>query len=324
MILSLFRGSLLSNLSKPSQLWTKLASLENWVSSNAHRKEAVINKGIFDSLGLLNVRLDPIKFKGQVFYGHVKAEKEKSHGKICQMILPSRQIGTELGDLFLSVDHILVDSKFPQGKVITGMASVIQTKKEKLAVSALSHRQLYLMTFWPQFKYKGLVTTFHVLPDIFSFYLFILDPSKTSKGQCLTSVASAPMVMRWLGLNKSRLLADIRGSRPPLLRNYLNKERINNLGNEVPFNLTFFLLKALFGFVGSHSMEVRSFLKQMFFQSLEDIEDCELTLRSRKTKRKRQLQNYDPVPSRTKHDNLEQGDEDLYAVRLKIILRTER
>jgi len=324
MMLQLFRNSLLSNLLKYSKLWAELDSLEKWVSSNANQKETLINKGIFNRLGLLNVRLDPIKFKNQVFYGHIKAEKKVSHGKICRMILPSGQIGTELGDLFLSVDHIIVDRNYPQGKVIAGMASVIQTKKEELAVSAINHRQLYLMTCWPQFKYKGQITSLHVLPDIFSFYLFIIDPSKIPAEQCLTSVASAPMVMRWLGLNRSRLLADIRGDHPPLQRSYLNREGIDNLGNEIPFNLALFLLKALFGFVGSQTIGVRNFLKQTFFRSLEDIEDCGLTLRLRESKRRHQLQDYDPnPPSRTKPDNQEQGDRSLYAVRLKFVLHIE-
>ena len=212
--------------------------------------------------------LGKIQFKNRIFEVSIDVEQAISHGKICKMVLPN-PVRTELGDLLLAVDHILVDNQSinSKSKIIGGTCSIIQTKKESYAKNGLSSRQLYLMTQWPKFKYKGDEWEFKMLPDLCSFYLFVLDPSSKKRK---TNLLSSSTLSRLLGVGKTQLLNNIKGKIPLPNANLITVDN-----NEVlPLSLTSFLVKSLYLTVGSQSMELRNFIRKNFFPSMEEVEDC--------------------------------------------------
>jgi hypothetical protein len=275
--------------------------------------EGDINKAIFEQLSLYNANLGRVNFKDRQFEVTVKAEGAKSHGRICNMMLPPEELGTELGDLVIAVDHILFDPYDQTKKITNGTCSIVQTNKEEFAKRGLSTRQLYLMTQWPKFKYRGKPWKFEVFPDVFSFYLFVLDPSSEQRQK--SSLLSSTILARFLGVNKASLLKNIKGKITLPNPNILKREKIDN--SMMPFSFTSFLIKASYLSLGSQSLDVRNFLKQIFFPYMEDVEDCSVTIQRRRIRRK--TREHDD--HFRKYAFLDRKDEDIFGIRLKVILR---
>jgi len=308
--LGLFRSALLSNYVK---LRRDLLSVDGLINSVASKSEGEINQSLVNKLSSYKAYVGKVGFKGRFFEATIEAETAKSHGRICQMQLPSGKKGTELGDIMVLVDYILDDFVEHKRKIINGSASIIQTKKEKFAKQGLNAAQLYLMTQWPPFQYKGFSGRFDVFPDSFAFYLFVLDPTSPEKEK--SSVVSAPMLTRYLGIDKTRLTNSINGkvkfSNPDLL----SKQIVGC--SLIPLTVGSYLFRALNLALGSPSIEVRRFLREKdFFPLMEEIEDCHLGTQTQKT----QMIDDNGKP----HDYILSDDEDEYvfAVRLKVILKT--
>lgn len=310
MFLALTRSALRANYEK---LRDDFLNIDRLIDSMASAAEGDINKAIFKELSLYNANLGRVNFKGQHFEVTIEVEGAKSHGRICDMALPSGELGSELGDLVVAVDHILVDPYDQTKKITNGTCSIIQTKKEKFAKKGLSARQLYLMTQWPKFKYKGQYWEFEVFPDIFSFYLFVLDPSSEQRHK--SSLLSSTILARFLGVDKTSLLKRIKGKIPLSNPNVLKREKIDN--SMMPFSFTSFLIKSSYLSLGSQSLGVREFLKQIFFPSMEEVEDCNLAIQRRRIRSKMR----DRDDWFRKYAFLNRKDEDILAIRLKVILR---
>jgi hypothetical protein len=276
--------------------------------------EDKINK-VFSKLKGYTKDLGIVQFKKRQFRITIEVESEKTHGKRCKFFLPfgGLELETELGDLIVAVDYILDDPYTPNNsrKIVEGTCSMIQTKKESYAKKGLSARQLYLMTQWPEFRYKKHYWKFALFSDISSFYLFVLEPTSQQKQK--SSVLSTPMLVRLLGVNKSNLLKNIKGLIPFSQTDLLVRERIN--GSLMPLSFTSFLLKSLHLNLGSQSLDVRNFLRQNFFPTMEEVEDCYTTTQ---VERQRQIKEYDPF-----RKNMHSGEEDdyIYAVRFKVIIK---
>jgi hypothetical protein len=78
------------------------------------------------------------------------------------------------------------------------------------------------------------------------------------------------------------------------------------------------MIRALCLSLGSPSIEFRAFLKQAFFPSMEEVQDCALVAKTQGLK----MRISDKWPP--KYPEPERKDDDIFAVRLKVILgRTE-
>jgi hypothetical protein len=288
--------------------------IEKSIGSIAGDSEDRINREIEKHLRNYSLSLGSIKFKNQQFNTSIETEMHRSHGKICSMMLPSEEVETEICDLIIAVDYVLIDPISPvkTTKIINGACSFIQTKKQSMAKKALSVRQLYLMTQWPKFRYKGDEWTFKLFPDCSSFYLFILD---TSSEQLKTSVLSSPMLIRLLKENKTSLLNKIKGAIPLSSIDLIKKENIGN--STMPFPLASFLNRSLNLSIGSQSLDVRQFLKKFFFPNMEEVEDCLST-----TESANRVQSYANDNWFNKGTNLGGEDEDsILAIRLNVVMR---
>jgi len=105
---------------------------------------------------------------------------------------------------------------------------------------------------------------------------------------------------------------NIKGKVPLSQIDLVWREKIN--GSWMPLSLTSFVIKSLYLSLGSQSLSIRRFLKQFFFHSMEEIEDCVTT-----TQMKKQWQAGDFDPFR-KHDFSEE-DGDISAIRFKVIIK---
>lgn len=286
-----------------------LIHIDETVDSMAGDAEKKINQFIARELSSYKADLGSIGFRGQRFKASIEAEGAISHGRNCNMHLTSGPIETELGDLIILVDHIL-DMHDGSRKIINGASSIIQTKKEEYAKSGLSARQLYLMTQWPKFDYKGLSCEAKIFPDTFAFYLFVLSPSAAEEPK--SSIISSSMVTKLLQVNKLDLLNNIRGYIAFSNTNILRKEDV--YGWPLPLFIAPYLIRALCLSLGSPSIEFRTFLKQTFFPSMEEVEDCELVTKTQGPK----MHTGNKWPP--KNQLLERKDDDILAVRLKVTL----
>jgi len=275
MFLELSRSVLRKSFGK---LYYSLSKLDALIDSMAGDSEDRINKAIEKHLEGYSLHLGTIPLENQYFDCSVETETCRSHGKTCRMVLPSGEFRTELGDLIIAVDHILVDSTESNQttKVISGACSFIQTKKEALAKKGLSKRQLYLMTQWPKFRYKGKYWEFRLFPDNSSFYLFILDPS--SKQQPKSRLISSVMLLKFLKESKTSLLRDINGTVPLRNLGLLQRKQLNN--SKIPVTFSSFVIRSLYLSLGSQSIEIRTFLRNIFFPELEEAQDCSLVSES--------------------------------------------
>lgn len=292
------------------RLLQQSSRIERKIDSLAGAPERKINETIFNQLSSYSGNLGNVQLKGQIFEISIEVEKAISHGKICQMVLPSGPLGTELGDIIIAVDHVLDDAQLSnqKRKVIGGTCSIIQTKKENLAKKGLPARQLYLMTQWPRFRYNRQYWEFRLQLDVSSFYLFVLDPSSHERK---TNLFSSILLCRLLGVNKTSLLNNIRADIPLPSLDVIRRENADVL----PFSLTSFLIRSLYLSLGSQSVDFRDFLRNAFFPSMEEIEDCVST-----TQTECQWQAGDYVPFYSGSSSKGE-DEDIYAVRFKVIIK---
>lgn len=290
--------------------------IDKLINKNAHNSEKVINESIYKQFINYNADLGDIYFKDYYFKSMIEVENELSHGKICNMILPLKEVKTELGDLIISVDHILLDPDINEPKIINGTSSIIQTKKEKYAKSGLNARQLYLMTRWPKFYYKGYSWEFDVIPDVFSFYLFVIDPSSSQTNK--SSFLSSSFLTRLLRMDEFKLLDLIDQKISILDPNFMYREKVNS--STLPFSFTSFLIRMLNLSIGSQSLEVRRFLKQYFFPLMEDIEDCHVELRT-KDIQKPSYKSPDSFDFNDYDDSLSGNNDDILAIRIKLFLK---
>jgi hypothetical protein len=310
MFLGLFRLALRNRFPKP---YSDFLGIERSIGSVAGDSEDRINREIEKHLRNYSLSLGSIQFKNQQFNASIETEVYRSHGKICSMMLPSEELRTEISDLIIAVDHVLIDliSPVKTRKIINGACSFIQTKKQSMAKKGLSVRQLYLMTQWPKFRYKNDDFEFRLFPDCSSFYLFILDASSE---QLKTSVLSSPMLIRLLKENKTSLLNNIKGAIPLSNIDLIKRENIDN--STMPFSFASFLNRSLNLSIGSQSLDVRQFLK-FFFPNIEEVENCASTAQSVNRVRSYANDNWF-------HKDTNQGgkDEDsTLAIRLKVIMR---
>ncbi len=300
-------------LSKSRLKWhPRIMSIDNLIDSNFDKPEGEINEDLSSGLGSLNMPLGKFSFKGRLFSFEVKTERKKSHGHNCQMLLPSGRKGTELGDLILCVDYVL-DDPVEKRKIVAGKASLVQTKRESSAIkNGLYANQMYLMTQWPEFVYKGVSCDFQVFSDSFAFYLFVLDQTKDQTNR--SSMLSASMLARYLGENKASLLKKIQGTvkflRPDLI---LRDKNIQFF----PLTLGDFLHRAIYLHLGSESLEVREFLKEVFFPSMEEVEDCEVLVQPKQPLKT----GLDMRPFNKKFHGDKNYDDDISAVRIRFILK---
>jgi hypothetical protein len=299
-------------LSKSRLKWhPRIMSIDNLIDSNFSKPEGEINEDLSSSLGSLNMPLGKFSLKGRLFSFEVKTERKKSHGHNCKMMLPSGRKGTELGDLILCVDYIL-DDPVEKRKITAGKASLVQTKRESSAIKdGLAANQLYLMTQWPEFKYKGNTCNFQVFSDSFAFYLFVLDQSQKQINK--SSMLSASILARYLGENKASLLQNINGKVKFSTSDLILRDKNIQF---FPLTIGFFLNRAIYLHLGSESLEVREFLKKVFFPSMEEVEDCEILVQPRQPlKTGLDMWPYKKYPSK------EEGpDDDISAVRIRFIL----
>lgn len=112
-------------------------------------------------------------------------------------------------------------------------------------------------------------------PDTFAFYLFVLDPSTEEPK---SSIISSSMLTKLLQVNKLDLLNNIHGYIPFSNTHILRKENV--FGWPLPLFFAPYLIRALCLSLGSPSIEFRTFLKQTFFPSMEEVEDCELVTKT--------------------------------------------
>ena len=247
-------------LSKSRLKWhPRIMSVDNLIDLNFNKAEGEINEDLSSSLGSLNMPLGKFSFKGRLFSFEVKTERKKSHGHNCKMLLPSGRKGTELGDLILCVDYVL-DDPVEKRKIVAGKASLVQTKKESSAIkNGLYANQMYLMTQWPKFKYKGNTCNFQVFSDSFAFYLFVLDQSQKQINK--SSMLSASMLARYLGENKGSLLQNIDGKVKFLTPDLILRDKNIQF---FPLTIGYFLNRAIYLHLGSESLEVNSLRKCSF------------------------------------------------------------
>lgn len=306
MLLRLSKELIRKNFSK---LRAQSSAIEKAIDASAGSSEKIINEKISDQLiSLRRVNLGKIQFKKRLYEISLDVERAISHGKICEMAL-TNPVRTELGDLLIAVDHILIDNitDNAKNKIIGGTCSIIQTKKESYAKKGLSSRQLYLMTQWPRFEYKGDSWEFKIFPDLCSFYLFVLDPSSKKRK---TNLLSSSALSRLLGVGKNQLLNNIKGKIPLPNTNLLSVEN-----NEVlPMSFASFLIQSLYLTVGSQSIELRNFIRKYFFQSMEEVEDCPATIQilNQATSPKNWFPNYMDQP---------EHDEKILGIRLKVLIK---
>jgi hypothetical protein len=235
------------------------------------------------------------------------------------MDLPSRKKKSELGDIIIAVDYVLDDIVEQKKRIVDGAASVIETKMEKTAKNRLTAAQLYLMTQWPQFSFGAKSDwKLNVFSDNFGFYLFILDPGATESEK--SSVLSAPMIKYYSGIDKTTLLSRIDGTvsfRSDLLR----QEKCGEI--TMPLNFGNCLFHALHLVLGSPSINFTELLKE-FFPLMEEVEDCcnEAQTFQSQSNRTQVLNMSEIANSKPIGDSFSDGEDgDLFAVRIKVILR---
>lgn len=313
MFSGLFKSALSNNL---SILINRASSIEAIVNSVASYPEKDINQALVNQLVLFNQSLGTISYKGLAFSARLRTEIAMSHGRICQMHLPlpnNPKKGTELGDVIVAVDYILIDPATPKTKVVNGGASIIQTKKESYARNGINAAQLYLMTQWPRLDFRERTWKFDVLSDVFAFYFFVLDCSSTVAGK--TSIVSAPMLAKYLGADKNTLISGITGNIPFSSPNLLYRDQIGI--STMPLSLTEYILRSLYLTIGSSSVRFRAMLKKEFFHYMEEVEDCQLAFPP--INKKIPSKEIPDFPEKLlKLDEDEEGD--IFAVRIKLIL----
>jgi hypothetical protein len=279
--------------------------------------ESVVVNYVANELRQYKKDLGYTGFKGQTYKASLESELAKSHQHNCNMHAPMGVVETELGDLIILVDHILQDHG-QKSKIINGGSSIIQVKRETYAKKGLSARQLYLMTQWPEFHYGGSPWKFNVFPDTFAFYMFILDPSVDEPK---SSIISASMLTKLLGISKGDLLSNIRKTVPFSNVSLLRKDFID--GQPVPSFFAPFLLNMACLSIGSSCIEFRRFLKQFFFPTMEEVEDCSLIMKKQMVKRKCRSGDAQRNSSKWPHEfkiKKEKEDNEIRAVRLKLVL----
>jgi hypothetical protein len=308
MFSGLFRSVLSANHAK---LLQDTGPIDDLINSMASRPEREINESLVQKLSSYRADLGTVGFKGRYFKTTIETEKAVSHGRVCQMQLPTGKPGAELGDLILAVDYVLDDFAEKKKKIINATASVIQTKKEEYAKQGLTANQLFLMTQWPQFEYKGAVWKLDVFSDAFAFYLFILDP--TAKERKKSSVLSGSMLIKYLGVDKASLLNHMNGKIPFPNSSLLRREQVGL--SRMPLSFGSFLLRALSLTVGSSSIEFRKLLKKNFFYMMEDVEDCDFSTQTQGQR----LRSDNNWPN--KYNPMNETDGDVFSVRIKVNLK---
>ena len=288
--------------------------IDEGIDSRVENSESVILDYVVDELRQYRKDLGRIGFKGYTYRASLESESTKSHQHNCTMDTPMGAVKTELGDLIISVDHILRE-RGQKSKILNGNSSIIQVKREVFAKRGLSARQLYLMTQWPEFSYGHRPWKFNVFADTFAFYMFVLDPSAQEPK---SSILSASMLTKFLGISKEDLLNNIRGTVPFSNLDILKKENI--AGQPVPSFFAPYLLSIVCLSLGSSSLEFRRFLNQFFFPSMEEVEDCNLIAETQGVTRSytdKHLHNEWPnKPQRAK----KKDESGIRAVRLKLTL----
>ena len=309
----MFSGLFRSAISRNSvRLWSSFQSIDTLINSIADKSEGEINNSLVAAIGSYRQSLGTMSFKGRFFEAMISTETAKSHGHVCQMSLPLQKKGTELGDIIVAVDYILVDDFEHTTKIVNGCASVLQTKKEVYARKGLDSAQLYLMTQWPELDYHAKTWKFDVFSDCFAFYFFVLDPANPERTK--SSILSAPMLTKYLNANKASLLAGINQSVPFSNLDLLVKEKVGI--STMPFSFSSYLMRGLYLTVGSPSITFRAFLKNNFFASMEEVEDCDLI---NPTNKLQVTSNEGDWNNKQVIDDGE--DEDISAIRLKLTLK---
>lgn len=315
MFLEIFRHALYANR---KHLLQHFDSLEKKISKNMNSQEKNINHAIFQHFSPYRTDLGTVAFKNRQYKLSIESEPSVSHGKKCQV--PMLLKPTELGDLILLVDHILQDERGE--KIVSGTASIIQTKKESFVKSkGINLRQLLLMTYWPEFSYKNRKWRFDIVADQFSFYLLVNDIVQARSEYC-TNVLSSPCLTRLLNLDESYLQNQLMSGKDFLklkTTSMFSREKIGDSNaRQMPFLIRTFFIKALYPTLGSQSLTVRHFLRLNFFSKLGEIEDCEL---QSVTDNRAASTNFASTKSdKPPFDYFPKDDEDdIFAIRLKMI-----
>jgi hypothetical protein len=304
----LFRTILGTNNQK---IFEEGQKIEEIINSKSGESENKINEAIYQSLKNYKEDLGEIEFKNMKFSSYIEVESVKSHGKICSISHP-KQIRTEIGDVLFNVDHIFI-SKNEHPKIINGVSSVIQTKKEDyVEKQGIDINQLYLMTQWPPFLYRGKEWDFDVFKDIFSFYLFITKNQRNK-----SSIISSSLLLRLLNLTKSTLPNHFDSKIKLSNTNLLYREKINNAS--LPFSFASFFIRMFNLSIGSQSLSVRNFCRDLFFPEMEEVEDCPSLL----IQEKKPISILDDVilPQNSLFLDFDNDDDEFRIIRIKIFLK---
>lgn len=287
--------------------------IDELINQKSRESENNINEAIYKSLLNYKRNLGEITFKDMHFRSHIEVESVKSHGKICSISLPSKTIRTEIGDILFNVDHIVVSTQ-ENPKIVNGVSSVIQTKKEDYVKQGIDINQLYLMSEWPKFSYKNREWNFDVFKDIFSFYLFI---TKNKEQRHKSSMISSSLLLKLLNQNKSNLLNQLGTSLKLSNINLIYREKLNSA--TLPFSFTSFFIRMFNLSIGSQSLSVRHFCRELFFPQMEEVEDCPPLITQ--LKKPTILQETITSPKDLLFISSEDGDDELNVLRFKIYLK---
>jgi hypothetical protein len=241
------------------------------------RSENETNRAIYDQLKSFQTSFGPVDIGGRLYDFFVHGEGEILHQKRCSVDLRTRRIQfqREICDIVLLVDHTITDRL--GSKLVYGAASFIQTKKESyISRQGYDLEQLYLMTYWPKFRYRNESWLLKALPDCFSFYLLLYDQSygQWTPAGGRAALVSAPMLARTLELDEMTHLEGLQGRRIPVNNRRLIYpfSRANQL--TVPILFESFMLGSILGEIGSQSAEIRRFLRDNFFPNILSAHDC--------------------------------------------------